>query len=636
MFDPSYINVYGYTPVGDIIVIALCLIMSVILLQTYFNSKKKIITTSIIVFAMFGAAVTKIIYEMLIYSREIHIMPIHFFRLLHHFILTLVLYMYVQYLHDPLWIPTKVQRKYRMFSLITVIAAMASDIILTITKKGFYVSLNGYIHIGINVFIIVYTLFLFTILYMIIRYRSRIIRPVFWGLLGVNIISMMTLSIQGINRQVSYTTAAYFFPVIAIVFMFHSNPFNIDTGAVSGSYLQSEIENRLERNEDMLLMSCKMSNFSKLIAVDPELKEEFFYFFKSNVKKGILYHFPGDRFVLLIKKNKNQSYYQQVEKMLSDFYSSYEKFGIDFKIIVLFKNEHIAEGQDYIKLIDYVENRIDVNSIHRIDEDDISEFYSSSYILSQLEDIAMKKDLFDKRVIVYCQPVYNISTGKYDTAEALMRLQLDNTGIVYPDQFIGIAEKYELIHSLSLIVLNKTCYAIRDFIEESYDIRRISVNFSAIDIRYEDFCNEVKSIIERNGIPYSTIAIEITESRSDSDFNIMKQRVVQLQKLGMKFYLDDFGTGYSNFERIMELTFDIIKFDRTMLLESIKDKESNFMVSTFANMFDKLDYAVLFEGVENESDENHCIEMKAKYLQGYLYSKPIPIEQLRNFLTKVS
>ena len=126
----------------------------------------------------------------------------------------------------------------------------------------------------------------------------------------------------------------------------------------------------------------------------------------------------------------------------------------------------------------------------------------------------------------------------------------------------------------------------------------------------------------------------MTESRSDTEFNRLKMQVTELQGLGIKFYLDDFGTGYSNFERIMEIPFDIIKFDRSLLIESVKNDSSKYMVSTFASMFNDLNYSVLFEGVEDERDEEACRNMFAKYLQGYKYSKPIPIGDLRKFLEK--
>ena len=103
---------------------------------------------------------------------------------------------------------------------------------------------------------------------------------------------------------------------------------------------------------------------------------------------------------------------------------------------------------------------------------------------------------------------------------------------------------------------------------------------------------------------------------------------------GIKFYLDDFGTGYSNFERIIGLPIDIVKFDRSLTIMAGKDEQSRYMVGRFSDIFDNSHYQVLFEGVEDEADETRCKDMNALYLQGYKYSKPIPIENLCEFLEK--
>ena len=129
------------------------------------------------------------------------------------------------------------------------------------------------------------------------------------------------------------------------------------------------------------------------------------------------------------------------------------------------------------------------------------------------------------------------------------------------------------------------------------------------------------------------IAIELTESQNEEEFELVKSRIEELKEYGIKFYLDDFGTGYSNFDRIMELPFDIIKFDRSLVIESAKDESSAYMVDTFAGMFKTLKYRVLFEGVEDETDENRCINMHAEFLQGYKYSKPIEMVKLGEFLS---
>ena len=274
------------------------------------------------------------------------------------------------------------------------------------------------------------------------------------------------------------------------------------------------------------------------------------------------------------------------------------------------------------------------NYVHFISEEDVKEFHEHKYILRQLADIHSKNNLDDPRVEVYCQPVLNILTGKYDTAEALMRLNLEETGLVYPDKFIAVAEDNNYIHTLSRIILHKTCMRIKSMLDCTYIVKRISVNFAVSEVRDDNFCKDINDIIEASGIPYEKIAIEITESQNDNDFIIMKDKINELREHGIKFYLDDFGTGYSNFERIMELPFDIIKFDRSLVLACGSDYKAEMMVYHLARMFSDMDYSVLYEGVETMEDEEKCKHMCARYLQGYKYSKPIPIERLTEYFEK--
>jgi len=207
---------------------------------------------------------------------------------------------------------------------------------------------------------------------------------------------------------------------------------------------------------------------------------------------------------------------------------------------------------------------------------------------------------------------------------------------VFPDQFIPMAENHGFIHVLTEIILHKTCREIRRLVDEGFHIDRISVNVSVLELKEDAFCGDISRIIESNGISGESIALELTESRSESDFVIMKAKIDELRRQGIKFYLDDFGTGYSNMERIMELPFDIIKFDRTLVIASGTGERSERIVENLAQMFKDMDYSVLYEGVEDDADEERCREMCASYLQGYKYSRPVPIERLRNFVPRAS
>ncbi len=195
---------------------------------------------------------------------------------------------------------------------------------------------------------------------------------------------------------------------------------------------------------------------------------------------------------------------------------------------------------------------------------------------------------------------------------------------VYPDQkFITDA-----------ILKNEMCIERLDGRIIAAAVVNHTVNVSVLELRDEGFTEDIKKIIQESHIPNDRIAIEITESKSDSDFMAIKGMIEELKGCGMKIYLDDFGTGYSNLERIMKLPFDLIKFDRSLVLACQTEQRSEEIVTRLAGMFSDLHYTVLYEGVEDEADEKRCKQMSASYLQGYKYSKPVPMEKLTEFFIK--
>lgn len=365
-----------------------------------------------------------------------------------------------------------------------------------------------------------------------------------------------------------------------------------------------------------------------------EIQDTIRHFYTDFFKGAVLFQISNGRMILAVDLSKNPSYENSVNHMLLSFENEYPKYNKDFKIIVQKTTTEISKDNDYVGFVKFIESRMKENDVHFVEEQDVKTYYEYKYILKELADINAKKDLDDPRVCVYCQPVFNIITGKYDTAEALMRLELDELGLVYPDKFIQVAEDNNYIHTLSLIILHKVCMRLKSLLDCMYFVKRISVNFAVSEVREEGFCDDISSVIEASGIPYDKIAVEITESQNDNDFIVMKDKINELRQRGIKFYLDDFGTGYSNFERIMELPFDIIKFDRSLVIACGTDYKSQKMVYHLARMFSEMNYSVLYEGVETIEDEEKCKNMCAKYLQGYKYSKPIPIDRLTEYFEK--
>ena len=632
--DASYLNQNTYTPVGDIAVMAMCFVALLMLAVNRVQKGNSYRLMFAMVLSVLFATVTSLFYNIMMVNLD-RVAPtaVYVVRILNHLFLSLVQMAYVLYLREPLWMKNENYNKFLVVISAVAVAPIIIDILGIVMRFGFYIE-NGRAYSGFTVYPFAYASFMGIIFFLIIRYRSRIIKQIFWCLIGVNLLSFVMSTMQGMFYQTSFTMFDYFLPVVALMFTFHSNPYDSETGAANDTFFMQEVADAIEKDRPIVMIGCSIADFYTKMKKDPDLKMEFFRFFKQNIKHGVLYRFTNGKLVLTLKKSKRGNFERTVSRMLEDFYSSYELLGLDYKLVVAETVPEITTPADYIRLIDFIEQEMSMNETHRVTDGDIQRFLSSNYILRELEDIARKRDIDDDRVLVYCQPVFNIVTGTYDTAEALMRLKLPETGLVFPDKFIPLAERNGLIHQLSLTILNKTCRMIHDLTDEGFVLNRISVNFSTLDLKHEYFCDEVQDIVIRNEIPYEKVAIEITESRSEVEFNNLKQKVTELQDLGIKFYLDDFGTGYSNFERIMEIPFDIIKFDRSMLIESVKNDSSKYMVTTFASMFNDLNYSVLFEGVEDDRDEEQCRRMFAKYLQGYKYSKPIPIGDLRNFLEK--
>ena len=427
------------------------------------------------------------------------------------------------------------------------------------------------------------------------------------------------------------------FPIFAIMYLLHSNPYDIRTGAVNVNSFTDAVSYSYAKKRGFFYVSMYLPYFhSEGIPIPTNLQKELRQFPSQHFKKSILFRITNGHMLLMIPKKNNPDFYEKFKPVLEAFYKAFEIYRYDYKLVVGHSIDDISKKNDYLGFIKSIQKRMNVNTVHYVDDEDVKAYNRTGDIIKELEDIYKKNDLNDERVLAYCQPVFNIRTGKYDTAEALMRLKLPVLGMVFPDQFISLAEEYDFIHVLTKIILNKTCIAVGDLLREGYEVTRISVNASIPELKEHTFTNDIERIISSADIPEGKIAIEITESQSESDQKMILNMIDELKGVGTKFYLDDFGTGYSNMERIMKLPFDIIKFDRSLVIASKTDKRSEEIVRRLAGIFADLDYSVLYEGIEDEDDENRCINMYASYLQGYKYSKPVPIEELRNFFSKKS
>ena len=632
------VHVSNYTPVGDLIVVSICYVLLILMIFSYINKTRAFRIFFATVGLVFLAALTDVGYHRAAATGDPdYIAQVYAMRCLFHVLLFVIFQMFTVYIG----VVTKLARKRKMLFdtlgglvFLTVVVLDIAD-----TVRGYSASMTDVDQVlqGHGVFIHGYLAYVALIIAELVYVRKRLFRRVMLGFYGTMGISFLMLLLASRRGQQSFTVATFLYPVISMFYIMHSTPYDATMGAIDSRAFLGMVKHYYERGRDFMFMSLYLRDFDMEGKQLPEAVQAATRRFTVDFFKGAtLFNAGPGHVILAFPLRRNPDYEKRFQSILIAFHEEYHRFRYDYKIVIGKSIDEVSRKNEYVSFIRDIHRRMEENSIHHIGPEDVKRFNSNEYVLSELEDIYRKGDLNDPRVLAYCQPVFNLKTGKYDTAEALMRLKLEKQGLVFPDQFIPLAEENDYIHVLTEIMLNKVCRAVRRMMDQGFAVGRVSVNVSALELRDDKFCRDITRIIERNGIEGEKIAIELTESKTDNDFRVMKAKISELRQKGIKFYLDDFGTGYSNMERIMKLPFDIIKFDRSMVLACGTNERSKKIVVSLAGMLSEMNYAVLFEGVESLSDEKMCAGMSASYLQGYKYSKPVPIERLKNYFEQKS
>ena len=623
----------GYYPVADLTVISICFVMIVLILSSYIRKTRSFRVFLSLIGAVMLAALSSVSFNMFAQSGLPKYYPaVRVFRCIYHAALFTIFFLYVLYIGEVTQLSRRQRVPFVSLAATVLAAVVVIDVIDTFSGNSVQFTDAGIVYKSRHVFFIGYIVYVILIAVMLAMVRKRLFKRVMMGFYGSMAISFIILLMQGLHGQSSFTVATFLYPVIAMFYLMHSTPYDARMGAIDARALQDAVAFNHAQKREFVFMSLYMRSFDEEGRQIPaEIQATMRRFVSDFFRQATMFQVDRGHLMLIFTKRANPDYEKRVHEILFEFQQEYKRYQYDYKIVIGESIDEISQKNEYVSFIRSIHREMPENSVHRVEAGDVARFDLFEHVLRELDDIYNRRDLDDPRVLAYCQPVYNIQAKQYDTAEALMRLQLKDVGLVRPDLFIPLAEEHGYIHVLTEIILNKTCQTIRALAEAGYVFARISVNVSALELKDGHFCEDIMRIIDDNGISGDKIALELTESNSDSDFLIAKDKINELREKGIKFYLDDFGTGYSNMERIMELPFDIIKFDRSLVIASGADERSGRIVENLAHMFKDMEYSVLYEGVEDDVDEERCREMSAAYLQGYKYSRPVPIERLQYF-----
>ena len=254
---------------------------------------------------------------------------------------------------------------------------------------------------------------------------------------------------------------------------------------------------------------------------------------------------------------------------------------------------------------------------------------SAIEIARVIEDIVQQKDPFDERVICYAQPIYNTQTHSFRQAEVLMRLKVGEV-IVCPQRFIGLAEKNGSIVDLTCILMNKICRAMSTLLAKS-NFDGISINLSPAMLGSSEIAQNTQQIFKTNRTKLQKLCVELTEQAitgTKEEQDALRNRMNGMSQAGIRLYLDDFGTGYSSIARVASYPFSVIKIDKEVLDIAVTNPCMQELIEKIISILKKYGYEVLMEGVENEQGKQFSLNSKVDYIQGFLYAKPVPLEEL--------
>lgn len=233
----------------------------------------------------------------------------------------------------------------------------------------------------------------------------------------------------------------------------------------------------------------------------------------------------------------------------------------------------------------------------------------------------MRVALKEKQFVVYYQPKYALSTEEIIGAEALVRWQHPQKGLMSPAEFIPLFERNGFITDLDIYVWDAVCSDLNSWIREGKHIIPISVNVSRTDIYNPELPDILCALTDKYGIPISLLHLEITETAYTEDSDQLINTVNKLIELGFLIEMDDFGSGYSSLNMLSELPINILKLDMSFINESANDRKKRILrVITY--LARELNLPVVAEGVETEKQVLLLRELGCDYAQGYYYARP--------------
>ena len=248
-----------------------------------------------------------------------------------------------------------------------------------------------------------------------------------------------------------------------------------------------------------------------------------------------------------------------------------------------------------------------------------------------LLDSELRRAIENREFELHFQPKISMENEQIQGLEALVRWNSERLGNVSPAEFITYAEDTGLIIPLSELIIEKACEAVIQMRQFGWKTP-VAINISSIHFKQQNFLESIQTILERYNMPANNFEIEVTERTVMNSANETVSKLVRLKQLGFKISIDDFGTGYSSLSYLVRFPLDCLKIDRSFIQHIGSLDEKQAVVDAIIQMSHRLKMKVVAEGVEQAQQVDILRKMNCDIIQGYYYSKPLPLNELMEFM----
>lgn len=264
--------------------------------------------------------------------------------------------------------------------------------------------------------------------------------------------------------------------------------------------------------------------------------------------------------------------------------------------------------------------------------EDITAYAEAAAAREDSMEAALRRAIENEELVLHYQPKVDSKTGELSGMEALVRWHHPEKGLIYPSDFIPLAEETGLIQALDEWVLRKACSQLKKWKDQGYKNLRLSVNLSAWQFRYRHLPDTVAAILKETGIDPSCLELEITETVAVDNMNSAVDILNALTELGVCISIDDFGSGYSSLRYLNSFSINYLKIDKSFIADIPENKNTFAIVKAIIEIAHNLKLKVIAEGVETKEQLAALQRLGCDEIQGFYISKPLTAHEAEALL----